>query len=184
MTNEPRADGASLQAASSSEPCAHLFRRWSTRHLADSMASQLPPVQDPAPLDRVDRQPELPMSGRGDNCLSLRSPSSLSGRVHHITRSINSNCHFFGSRPFDTEDESTNVFGWRCRDAQGLAQPPRLPTVGLFTGCAGTNSTPSGWLILAMARPGSHRASYASHTSASAPSSRSRRQQFEGQGGF
>jgi len=31
--------------------------------------------------------------------------------VHHITWSVNSVCHFFGSRRFDLEDRSTNV-GW------------------------------------------------------------------------
>ena len=31
--------------------------------------------------------------------------------VHHITWSVNSVCHFFGSRRFDVEDQSTNV-GW------------------------------------------------------------------------
>jgi stearoyl-CoA desaturase (delta-9 desaturase) len=30
--------------------------------------------------------------------------------VHHVTWSINSVCHFFGTRRFDTEDRSTNVF--------------------------------------------------------------------------
>lgn len=30
--------------------------------------------------------------------------------VHHITWSVNSVCHFLGSRRFDTEDRSTNVF--------------------------------------------------------------------------
>jgi len=30
--------------------------------------------------------------------------------VHHITWSINSVCHFLGTRRFDTDDESTNVF--------------------------------------------------------------------------
>jgi stearoyl-CoA desaturase (Delta-9 desaturase) len=30
--------------------------------------------------------------------------------VHHVTWSINSICHFFGRRRFETEDESTNVF--------------------------------------------------------------------------
>ena len=29
--------------------------------------------------------------------------------VHHVTWSINSICHFFGRRPFDLEDQSTNV---------------------------------------------------------------------------
>ena len=31
--------------------------------------------------------------------------------VHHVTWSVNSICHFFGSRRFDIEDRSTNV-GW------------------------------------------------------------------------
>lgn len=30
--------------------------------------------------------------------------------VHHVTWSINSVCHFFGRRRFDTDDQSTNVF--------------------------------------------------------------------------
>jgi stearoyl-CoA desaturase (delta-9 desaturase) len=30
--------------------------------------------------------------------------------VHHVTYSINSICHVFGRRPFDTDDESRNVF--------------------------------------------------------------------------
>ena len=30
--------------------------------------------------------------------------------VHHVTWSVNSVCHFLGSRRFDTDDESTNVF--------------------------------------------------------------------------
>jgi stearoyl-CoA desaturase (delta-9 desaturase) len=30
--------------------------------------------------------------------------------VHHVTWSVNSVCHFLGSRRFDTDDQSTNVF--------------------------------------------------------------------------
>src|SRR5437763_102836 len=30
--------------------------------------------------------------------------------LHHVTWSINSVCHFFGTRRFDVEDHSTNVF--------------------------------------------------------------------------
>jgi stearoyl-CoA desaturase (delta-9 desaturase) len=30
--------------------------------------------------------------------------------VHHITWSVNSVCHYFGTRRFDTDDRSTNVF--------------------------------------------------------------------------
>jgi stearoyl-CoA desaturase (delta-9 desaturase) len=31
--------------------------------------------------------------------------------VHHVTWSVNSVCHFFGSRRFEIDDQSTNV-GW------------------------------------------------------------------------
>jgi stearoyl-CoA desaturase (delta-9 desaturase) len=30
--------------------------------------------------------------------------------LHHVTWSINSVCHFFGTRRFEVEDHSTNVF--------------------------------------------------------------------------
>jgi stearoyl-CoA desaturase (delta-9 desaturase) len=40
--------------------------------------------------------------------------------VHHITWSINSICHFFGSRGFDTDDQSTNVF-WLALTSLGEA---------------------------------------------------------------
>jgi stearoyl-CoA desaturase (delta-9 desaturase) len=38
--------------------------------------------------------------------------------VHHVTWSINSVCHFFGTRRFDTEDHSTNVF-WLALPSMG-----------------------------------------------------------------
>ncbi len=40
--------------------------------------------------------------------------------VHHITWSINSICHFFGRRRFETDDESTNVF-WLALPSLGEA---------------------------------------------------------------
>ena len=53
--------------------------------------------------------------------------------VHHITWSVNSVCHFFGSRRFDVEDQSTNVVLARAVLARrGLApQPPCFPTLGV-----------------------------------------------------
>ena len=33
--------------------------------------------------------------------------------VHHVTYSINSLCHFFGRRRFETGDESRNLLGSR-----------------------------------------------------------------------
>ena len=40
--------------------------------------------------------------------------------VHHVTWSINSICHFFGSRRFDTDDHSTNV-AWLALPSLGEA---------------------------------------------------------------
>ena len=48
---------------------------------------------------------------------------------HHVTWSINSVCHFFGTRRFAVEDHSTNVF-WlvAALDGRVLApQPPHVP---------------------------------------------------------
>ena len=52
--------------------------------------------------------------------------------LHHVTWSINSVCHFFGRRRFETEDKSTNVW-WLALPTlrRGVApQPPRLPALG------------------------------------------------------
>src|ERR1700751_752758 len=38
--------------------------------------------------------------------------------VHHVTWSVNSICHYFGTRRFATEDRSTNVF-WLALPALG-----------------------------------------------------------------
>jgi len=56
--------------------------------------------------------------------------------VHHVTWSINSICHFFGSRRFATDDRSTNVF-WLAVPSLGEAWHhnhhafPRAATHGL-----------------------------------------------------
>jgi stearoyl-CoA desaturase (delta-9 desaturase) len=75
--------------------------------------------------------------------------------VHHVTWSVNSICHFFGERRFETADKSTNVF-WLA-----------LPTLGeswhhnhhafprsAFHGLRWYEVDPSGWLILAMGKLG------------------------------
>ncbi len=75
--------------------------------------------------------------------------------VHHITWSINSICHFFGSRRFDTEDRSTNVF-WLALPSLGEAwhhNHHAFPR-SAFHGLRWYELDPSGWLILAMARVG------------------------------
>jgi stearoyl-CoA desaturase (delta-9 desaturase) len=75
--------------------------------------------------------------------------------VHHITWSINSICHFFGSRRFATDDRSTNVF-WLALPSLGEAWHhnhhafPRSAVHGLRW----YELDPSGWLILALARVG------------------------------
>jgi stearoyl-CoA desaturase (delta-9 desaturase) len=75
--------------------------------------------------------------------------------VHHITWSINSICHFFGSRRFATDDRSTNVF-WLALPSLGEAwhhNHHAFPR-SAFHGLRWYELDPSGWLILGMARVG------------------------------
>jgi stearoyl-CoA desaturase (Delta-9 desaturase) len=75
--------------------------------------------------------------------------------VHHITWSINSICHFFGRRRFDTDDESTNVF-WLALPSLGEAwhhNHHAFPQ-SAFHGLRWYELDPSGWLILALAKVG------------------------------
>jgi stearoyl-CoA desaturase (delta-9 desaturase) len=59
--------------------------------------------------------------------------------VHHVTWSVNSVCHFFGKRRFDTDDHSTNVF-WLALPSLGESWHhnhhafPRSATHGLRRG--------------------------------------------------
>src|SRR5579871_332968 len=75
--------------------------------------------------------------------------------VHHVTWSINSICHFFGERRFETGDHSTNVF-WLALPSLGEAWHhnhhafPRSARHGLRW----YELDPSWWLIRAMARVG------------------------------
>ena len=75
--------------------------------------------------------------------------------LHHVTWSINSICHFFGTRRFATEDHSTNVFWLALPSARrGLApQPPRLPALGRARP-ARAELDPSGWVIAGMEKLG------------------------------
>ena len=63
--------------------------------------------------------------------------------LHHVTYSINSLCHFFGRRDFETRDESRNLaVAVAVLVRRVLAQqPPRLPDVGERTACAAGSST-------------------------------------------
>jgi stearoyl-CoA desaturase (Delta-9 desaturase) len=75
--------------------------------------------------------------------------------VHHITWSINSICHFFGKRRFDTDDQSTNVF-WLALPSLGEAwhhNHHAFPQ-SAFHGLRWYELDPSGWLILGLARVG------------------------------
>jgi stearoyl-CoA desaturase (delta-9 desaturase) len=75
--------------------------------------------------------------------------------VHHITWSINSICHFFGRRRFDTDDESTNVF-WLALPSLGEAwhhNHHAFPR-SAFHGLRWYELDPSGWLILGLERLG------------------------------
>jgi stearoyl-CoA desaturase (Delta-9 desaturase) len=75
--------------------------------------------------------------------------------VHHVTWSINSICHFFGRRRFDTDDHSTNVF-WLALPSLGEAwhhNHHAFPQ-SAFHGLRWYELDPSGWLILALERVG------------------------------
>src|SRR2546423_13624186 len=75
--------------------------------------------------------------------------------VHHVTWSINSVCHFFGRRRFDTDDLSTNVF-WLALPSLGEARHhnhhafPRSARHGLRW----WEIDPSGLIILGMKKLG------------------------------
>jgi len=75
--------------------------------------------------------------------------------VHHITWSVNSVCHFVGSRRFDTDDRSTNVF-WLALPSLGESWHhnhhafPRSATHGLRR----WEMDPSGLIIAAMEKVG------------------------------
>ena len=90
--------------------------------------------------------------------------------LHHVTWSINSVCHFFGTRRFEVEDHSTNVF-WLAPLSFGESWHhnhhafPRSATHGLKW----YEIDPSAWVILGMKAPASRGTS-----SRSARSARSR----------
>ncbi|HXD53364.1 MAG TPA: acyl-CoA desaturase [Solirubrobacteraceae bacterium] len=75
--------------------------------------------------------------------------------VHHVTWSINSICHFFGRRRFETDDHSTNVF-WLALPSLGEAwhhNHHAFPR-SAFHGLRWYELDPSGWLILGLERIG------------------------------
>src|SRR5215218_8510560 len=75
--------------------------------------------------------------------------------VHHVTWSVNSVCHFFGSRRFQIEDQSTNVF-WLALPSLGESWHhnhhafPRSAVHGLRW----YEIDPSGWIIRALEKAG------------------------------
>jgi stearoyl-CoA desaturase (delta-9 desaturase) len=75
--------------------------------------------------------------------------------VHHVTWSVNSVCHFFGRRRFDTDDRSTNVF-WLALPSLGESWHhnhhafPRSASHGLRRG----ELDPSAAIITAMEKIG------------------------------
>ena len=75
--------------------------------------------------------------------------------VHHSTFSINSLCHFFGRRAYDTEDESRNVF-WLSIPTLGESwhnNHHAFPTSAEH-GMKGWQIDPSAWLIRGLEKTG------------------------------
>jgi stearoyl-CoA desaturase (delta-9 desaturase) len=75
--------------------------------------------------------------------------------VHHITWSVNSVCHFLGSRRFDTDDHSTNVF-WLAIPSLGESwhhNHHAFPR-SAFHGLKRWEPDPSGLIIAAMEKLG------------------------------
>ncbi len=75
--------------------------------------------------------------------------------VHHITWSVNSVCHFLGSRRFDTEDRSTNVF-WLALPSLGESwhhNHHAFPR-SAFHGLKRWEPDPSGLIIAALEKVG------------------------------
>jgi stearoyl-CoA desaturase (Delta-9 desaturase) len=75
--------------------------------------------------------------------------------LHHATFSINSICHFFGRRRFDTDDESTNV-GWLSLTTFGESwhnNHHAFPT-SAFHGLRPGELDPGGWFIRGLERAG------------------------------
>ena len=75
--------------------------------------------------------------------------------VHHFTWSVNSICHVFGSRRFDTDDFSTNSW-WLALPTLGEAwhhNHHAFPQ-SAFHGLRWYELDPSGWIILGMQKVG------------------------------
>jgi stearoyl-CoA desaturase (delta-9 desaturase) len=73
--------------------------------------------------------------------------------VHHVTWSINSVCHFFGSRRFAVDDQSTNVF-WLAALSMGESWHHNHHTFprSAFHGLRRWEIDPTGWVIRGMRR--------------------------------
>jgi stearoyl-CoA desaturase (delta-9 desaturase) len=72
---------------------------------------------------------------------------------HHVTWSINSVCHFFGTRRFDVEDHSTNVF-WLSALSMGESWHHNHHTFprSAFHGLRSWEIDPTGYVIRGMRR--------------------------------
>lgn len=73
--------------------------------------------------------------------------------LHHVTWSINSVCHFFGTRRFEVDDHSTNVF-WLAPLSMGEAWHHNHHTFprSAFHGLKSWEIDPTGWVIRGMRR--------------------------------
>jgi stearoyl-CoA desaturase (delta-9 desaturase) len=75
--------------------------------------------------------------------------------VHHVTYSVNSLCHMFGSRPYETQDESRNL-AWLALPTFGEAwhnNHHAFPTSAVH-GLSRWQPDPSGLVIAALEKVG------------------------------
>ncbi|HKT83386.1 MAG TPA: hypothetical protein VJQ84_06070 [Solirubrobacterales bacterium] len=74
--------------------------------------------------------------------------------VHHVTWSVNSVCHYFGTHRFATEDRSTNVFWLACRHWVSPGTTTTMPSHAAVHGMRRREIGPSAWIIGALGEVG------------------------------
>ena len=101
--------------------------------------------------------------------------------AHHVTWSINSVCHFFGTRRFAVDDHSTNVF-WLAALSMGESWHHNHHTFprSAFHGLKSWEIDPTGWVIRGDAAREASLERRRDHARAPAPEAGDRRNSLAG----